>query len=241
MPSAAAPAPPTAATERGKPADPTVQLQLLEGVRLFRAEQYEDALRVFQKVEADQQPADIGFYLGMALHKLGRHTAALSAFRSAQRSGLREPVADYYAAVSCYRLGMTTRARRGFLALVGGGGSLSAAVPPLGPRLQQGARSFLSALQPAPQEPAAEGGIPITRLRHERARQAAERLLASDDPEAAIEWIDEALHVLEETADPRERAEHSDALRQTLSRLRGKLGPRTRGADVLALEQRLAQ
>lgn len=227
--------------ERSRQVAVAAQQQLLEGVRLFRAEQYEDALRVFQKVDTEDQPTDIGFYLGMALHKLGRHAAALAAFRSAQRSGLHEPVADYYSAVSCYRLGMYTRARRGFAALVGTGSPSATAVPPLGPRLQQGARSFLAALQQAAVEPTADGGAASHRLRYERARQAAERSLASDDSDSALEWLDEALLVLEETPDPRERAEHSEELRQALSRLRSKPGFHLRSADVHALEQRLAQ
>lgn len=238
---AVAPSPPApSSAEHSKPVDSTIQLQLLEGVRLFRAERYEDALRVFQQVNTDEKSTDIGFYLGMVLHKLGRHSAALIAFRSTQRSGLREPVADYYAAVSCYRLGMNTRARRGFASLATAASGPAPGVPPLGPRLQQGARNFLSALQSSAADMTSDGGSSSIHLQYERARQAAERLLASDDAEGALEWIDEAGQILEESPDPRERAEHSDELRGLLNRLRSKPGSQVRTADVQALEQRFA-
>lgn len=233
-------APRSQGPDRSKPSDPQRQLQLLEGVRLFRAEQYEDALRVFQKVDAEEQPADIGFYLGMVLHKLGRHAPALAAFRSARRSGLREPVADYYSAVSCYRLGMATRARRGFTSLVSGESSAPGSAPPLGPRLQQGARNFLHALQLAATDAVPDAGAAPTRLRIERSRQAAESALASDDADTTLEWLEEAILNLEEISDPRVRAEQSEELRAVLGRLRTKLGSRVRSTDVNALEQRLA-
>lgn len=212
------------------------QLQLLEGVRLFRAAQYDEALRVFQKIDADQQPADIGFYLGMVWHKLGRHLPALIAFRSAGRSGLREPVADYYLAVSCYRLGMTARARAGFAMLVAITPTAAGPAIPLGPRLQQGARSFLAAL------PAATGDAPrespaAMSAHYEGALHSSERLLQSDDADGALEWFEEAARSLQESP---ERPARLTELRQLWARLRAKLGTRVSSADVQAVDRLLA-
>ncbi len=218
---------------------PSSQLQLLEGVRLFRAAQYEDALRIFQKIDAEQQPADIGFYLGMVLHKLGRHLPALIAFRSAGRSGLREPVADYYLSVSCYRLGMTARARAGFSTLISGSPTAGTPALPLGPRLQQGARSFLASLaQPSP-EPVSEGSG--TASGHaEQALRRSERLLQSDDVEGALEWLEEAARSLLDTPERPERALRLMELRQVWVSLRSKLASRSSSTEVQALDKLLA-
>ena len=99
-------------------AEALVQAQLLDGVRAFRAEQFESALLYFRRVEQQSARPDIGMYLGMVLHKLGRHAEALAAFRSARRALVQESVADYYDAVSCYRLGLYERSRVGFAALL---------------------------------------------------------------------------------------------------------------------------
>lgn len=239
FPDSAAPRPGKLAPN--KPEPQAIQLQLLEGVRLFRAEQYEAALRIFQTVGGDDPPADIGVYLGMVLHKLGRHLHALGAFRSAQRSGLREPVADYYAAVSCYRLGMSTRARHAFSALLAVQAGASATQPTLGPRLQQGARNFLSVLRQPSTDPAPDGGTLIYRQRLDLARQNIDRLFLTDDIEGALEWLDEATQLLDEVSDSQERTERADDLRPALLRLRSKASSRMRSADLPALEQRLAQ
>ncbi len=239
VPDSAAPRPAKVAPNKAEPQ--ASQLQLLEGVRLFRAEQYEAALRIFQTVGGDDPPADIGVYLGMVLHKLGRHLHALSAFRSAQRSGLREPVADYYAAVSCYRLGMSTRARQAFSALLAVPAGASATQLTLGPRLQQGARNFLAVLRQPSADSAPDGGTLIYRQRLELARQNIDRLFLSDDIEGALEWLDEATQLLDEVSDSQERTERADDLRHALQRLRSKASSRMRSADLPALEQRLAQ
>lgn len=215
------------------------QLQLLEGVRLFRAAQYDEALRVFQKIDADQQPADIGFYLGMVWHKLGRHLPALIAFRSAGRSGLREPVADYYLAVSCYRLGMTARARAGFALLVAITPTAAGPAIPLGPRLQQGARSFLAAL------PATAGDAPrespaAMSAHYDGAVHSSERLLQSDDADGALEWFEEAARSLQESPERPDRPTRLTELRQLWARLRAKLGTRVSSADVQAVDRLLA-
>jgi tetratricopeptide (TPR) repeat protein len=193
----------------------TAQALLLDGVRAFRAERYEDALVLFRRVEAEQQPADIGFYLGTALHKLGRHLEALGAFRAAHRAGLREPIADYYLAVSCYRLGMWTRARQGFAALFGPAAPDS---PVLGPRLQQGAQRFLTTIEQSLTEVGPDGAPRLgAQQRYEAARLASESLLAAGNEDGALEWLDEAARVLAELP---QRAELAQALRPLVTRLR---------------------
>lgn len=227
------------ASESAKPiSNPTVQLQLLEGVRLFRTAQYDEALRVFQKIDAERQSADIGFYLGMVLHKLGRHLPALIAFRSAQRSGLHEPVADYYLSVSCFRLGMTTRARSGFTALVAASPSAGSPALPLGPRLQQGARSFLAALPPALADAETETNAALA-AHYEPALRSSERLLAIEEIDGALEWFEEAARSLLESPEHPARALRLSEVRELWTRLRSKLGTRSSG-DVQAIERLLA-
>lgn len=152
------------------------QQELLAGVRAFRGGRYPEALITFRRLSAQGAVPEIGFYLGTTLHKLGLHAEALSAFRSAHAAGLREPVGDYYAAVSCFRLGMLERARAGFSALLSSQGEEEA-----GPRLREGANRFLQAINDAPQPPAA---------RYEAALLQA----AQDDPEGR-EWLEEALRL----------------------------------------------
>lgn len=214
------------------------QLQLLEGVRLFRAEQYDEALRVFQQIDAEQQPADIGFYLGMALHKLGRHLPALVAFRSAARSGLHEPVADYYSAVSCYRLGMLSRARLGFTALVEPASAGAAPGLPLGPRLQEGARRFLAALPPRGNEASSPGGTTAGQ-RCELAQRNSERLLLAEDLDGALEWLEEGVRAMQEIADKPEQGSRQSELQRLWSRLRAPLSARSPRADLATLDRLL--
>lgn len=127
-----------------------VQGDLLAGVRAFRAERYADALVIFRRLDAGGAVPEIGLYLGMTEHKLGHHAEALRGFRAARRADLHEPVATYYEAVSCYRLGLLQRARtllRALLELRAYAGSADPA--PVGPRLQAGARRFLLAIDEA--------------------------------------------------------------------------------------------
>ena len=167
-----------------------VQAQLLDGVRAFRAEQFESALLYFRRVEQQSARPDIGMYLGMVLHKLGRHAEALAAFRSARRALVQESVADYYDAVSCYRLGLYERSRVGFAALLSPRADQGS--PPLGPRLREGAERFIAAIERvAPRSPDPSHPEQATIRRLELAIKQAHdaHLIKSVDDQ---EWIEEA-------------------------------------------------
>lgn len=195
------------------PAGPdATQAALLAGVRAFRGERYEEALATFRRLQAGGQVPDIGLYLGMTLHKLGQHAEALGAFRLARQAGVQEPVADYYQAVSCYRLGLLLRAQKILTRLEQG------AV--LGPRLQAGAGRFLQAINTSLPQPA----LP---LRYEAAIARAEGLLPGA-PAEAVEWIEEAAE-LGRRLPPRlaQRARLAQALSRALAAAPG-LAPLTR-------------
>lgn len=169
---------------RSDTADAATQALLLDGVRAFRAERYEDALHIFHRVNRQHLLQDIGFYEGMALHKLGRHAEALVAFRAAHGQALREPIADYYQAVSCYRLGMLARARREFSTLLAPDSTDPAAVL-LGPRLTLGVQQFLRAIDSVAPGPE----------RLQVALTSAETALPRSVGEA-LEWLDEAAELM---------------------------------------------
>lgn len=159
------------------------------GCARFGPSSLESALLYFRRVEQQSARPDIGMYLGMVLHKLGRHAEALAAFRSARRALVQESVADYYDAVSCYRLGLYERSRVGFAALLlprDGTGS------PLGPRLRGRNRALpslpLSGSRPESQSiPSRASHHPAPRLAIKQASDA-HLIKRADDQE----WIEEA-------------------------------------------------
>lgn len=204
------------------------QLLLLDGVRAFRAERYEEALAIFHRVEARQPSGDIDFYLGMTQHKLERHLEALVTLRAARRRGMREPVADYYQAVSCYRLGMFERARQGFATLATQRRSDDA--PILGPRLQQGAQRFAQATDSARSVELA--------TRYAAAHSRTGEQLSSGNPTAALEWFHEAVEILAQI--PTDRAKQLPSLRPIFLRLREALRGKPAESDITALWSRVS-
>lgn len=240
---------PSHSVVRSETADAATQALLLDGVRAFRAERYDDALHIFHQVESQHLLADIGFYQGMALHKLGRHAEALSAFRAAHRQGLSEPIADYYQAVSCYRLGMMARALREFSALQPQERARVAA-PPLGPKLMLGVQQFLRAIEQAGFSAAdAQGAAPraqpaaaaLFSTRVPMAFAGAEAALGRS-PQEALEWLDEAAELLVLTrAGAPDRGRFRDLLLRVLTAVgaagRSRLDAQTPGgATDTALE-----
>lgn len=209
-----------------------VREQLLLGVRAFRAEHFDEALQIFRGVESHGRVPEIGFYMGMTLHQLGRHAESLAAFREAQRAGLHEPIADYYQAVSCYRLGMMERARQGFLRLL----HAAPGAAPLGPRLLVGTERFLLASAQALGLPNAAAPLPAptssARFDAALARLAA---LSAEQPEA-LEWFEEAAQLVRQLPEP---APQLARLRDQAQRLVPTGGTSAdahgRGAEVSAL------
>jgi len=222
-----------------EPGDAQMQSLLLNGVRAFRAEQYDGALAIFRRVEQQSARPDIGMYVGMALHKLGRHAEALSAFRAARRGGLAESVADYYDAVSCYRLGMYERARVGFSALLAEPEPQGS--PPLGPRLREGAERFLAATErSAPQrpDPARPEQFPSRRL--EAALKQASELHPVRGLEGT-EWLEEAALLLP-LVPHTERTPYQLRFQELLTTLQQALsGPTAaqRSVELTAVSQRV--
>ncbi len=171
---------------------PWVCAQLLDGVRAFRAEQFESALLYFRRVEQQSARPDIGMYLGMVLHKLGRHAEALAAFRSARRALVQESVADYYDAVSCYRLGLYERSRVGFAALLSCPvmAPESAARATCGCAKEPSASSLrLSGSHPGVPDPSHPEQATIRRLELAIKQASDAHLIKSADDQ---EWIEEA-------------------------------------------------
>jgi len=81
---------------------PGADEHLLAGARLFRADQYAEALvefRVAERLGAE----GAGGYAAASLVKLGRSEEALEAFGAMDAAGLaRDPLLDYYRALACY-------------------------------------------------------------------------------------------------------------------------------------------
>jgi len=108
----------------GAVAEPT-STRLLDGVRAFQAGDYASALADFEDVGArPDAPADLAFYLGPTLYKLGRYTDALDVFLRAR--GNADLLSGFYLAETYYRLGLYRKARGLFVDLRARG---------LGPRL----------------------------------------------------------------------------------------------------------
>lgn len=109
---------------------------LLAGVRAFREARYEEALvelRIVQR--APDAPADLAFYLGPTLYKLGRHADALDVFLAS--TAPRDPLTDLYLGQTYYQLHLYRKARAVFVAL---------RARSLGPVLDESARRYVTAI-----------------------------------------------------------------------------------------------
>jgi hypothetical protein len=108
-------------------ADPAeVRRHLLAGVEAFQAGRYETALIEFRVVgRSPSPPADLAFYLGPTLHKLGRHAEAAEVLLAVPAP--RELLAELYLGQALYQQRLFLAAREVFVGLRGRG---------LGPRLE---------------------------------------------------------------------------------------------------------
>lgn len=217
----------------------TTQTLLLDGVRAFRSEQFDAALTAFRKVEQTGSRSDIGLYLGMALHKLGRHGEALAAFRQARRAGVQEPIADYYDAVSCYRLGLFQRARSGFAQLLTA--TEGSTAPQLGPRLREGAQKFAASIEkvaPHSPDPAHPEALPSRRF--DAALRQATALLGKNNVDCQ-EWLEEAAALLPLLPDGERDAALNrlqELIRQLIASQPSRPGP-AHTDDLTTLQQQL--
>ena len=154
-------------------ADDATQRHLLAGVRAFKAHDYEQALvelRVVQR--APDAPADLAFYLGPTLVKLGRDREAIDVFVTSKAPS--DALSDFFLGEAYYHARLYRKARGVFADL---------RTRSLGPALDEAAERYITAIDVA--YAVASGDALIDRyvaLAHD----------ASDDPVFAAEMWDEA-------------------------------------------------
>jgi len=116
---------------------------LLAGVRSFKDGKYEDALVELRVVaRAPDAPADLAFYLGPTLYKLGRYREALAVFVSSKAAP--DALTDFYLGQTYYQLKLYRKARGVFASLQARG---------LGPVLETAAASYVEAVDTAYRKP----------------------------------------------------------------------------------------
>src|SRR5947209_19249129 len=97
-------------------ADDATSRHLLAGVRAFKAQRYEEALvelRVVQR--AADAPADLAFYLGPTLVKLGRDREAIGVFVTSRAPS--DALAEFFLGEAYYHARLYRKARGVFGAL----------------------------------------------------------------------------------------------------------------------------
>lgn len=129
--------------------DDSTARHLLAGVRAFKAAHYEEALvelRVVQK--APDAPADLAFYLGPTLVKLGRDREAIDVFVTSRAA--RDELTDFYLGEAYYHAQLFRKARGVFAALRARG---------VGPVLDQAAARYVAAVDAAYAQPPTDATI----------------------------------------------------------------------------------
>ena len=120
-------------------ADDSTRRHLLAGVRAFKAQHYEEALVELRVVQlAADAPADLAFYLGPTLVKLGRDREAIDVFVTS--SVAADPLADFFLGEAYYHTKLYRKARGTFAALRARG---------LGPALDEAAARYIAAIDAA--------------------------------------------------------------------------------------------
>lgn len=149
---------------------------LLAGVRAFKAARYEEALVEFRVVaRAPDAPADLAFYLGPTLVKLGRHGEAIVVFVTSRAE--LDDLSAFYLGEAYYELGLYRKARSVFAGLRARG---------LGPVLETAAARYVQAVDLAYATPPSAGAIDAYLAQAEQASAA---------PVLAAEIYDEARQV----------------------------------------------
>jgi hypothetical protein len=120
---------------------------LLSGVRAFKQGRYEEALVELRVVaRAPDAPADLAFYLGPTLYKLGRHREALVVFVTSRAPA--DALTRFYLGETYYQLALYRNARAVFVALRSSG---------IGPALDAAASRYVASIDAVyarPPEPA---------------------------------------------------------------------------------------
>jgi tetratricopeptide (TPR) repeat protein len=148
---------------------------LAAGVRAFQAGRYDEALVELRMVEqGPDPPADLAFYLGPTLYKLGRYPEALLTFR--RSSAPPDTLTDFYLGQTLYQLALYDQAREVFA---------GAAARGLGPRLDEAARRYLAVIDRL--YAVAPGPATVDAY-----LDSGARLLARGDAALAVAYLDEA-------------------------------------------------
>ena len=167
---------------------------LLQGVRAFKAERYDEALVELRMVaRAPDAPANLAYYLGPTLYKLQRYDEALRVFVGS--SAARDALTDFYLGQTCYQLRLFRKARTVF-------GELRAS--DLGPALREAAGRYLAIVDAVYRAPPPVGSIDYY-LGEGLAR-------AAGDPVVAAEYLDEARQVEALAREPHRHLEIVEAL-----------------------------
>ncbi len=157
--------------------DAATTRHLLAGVRAFKEAHYEEALVELRVVaRAKDAPADLAFYLGPTLYKLGRYHEAIGVFVTSRAP--RDALSDFYLGEAYYQAKLYRKARQLFTALRSRG---------LGPALDAAAARYVDAVDAAYRTPPQPATIDVYLA------QAGE--LAASDPAIAGEILDEARQV----------------------------------------------
>jgi tetratricopeptide (TPR) repeat protein len=146
---------------------------LLAGVRAFQAARYDEALVELRIVQhAPDAPADLAFYLGPTLVKLGRDREAIDVFVTSRAA--RDALSDFYLGEAYYHAKLYRKAREVFASLRSQG---------LGPVLDEAAARYVAAVDAAYASPPTNATLDVYVT---LAREAAA------DPVFAGELYDEA-------------------------------------------------
>lgn len=165
---------------------------LLAGVRAFRDAHYEEALVELRIVaNSPDAPADLAFYLGPTLVKLGRYREAVSVFLTSKAP--RDALTDVYLGEAYYQLKLYRKARAVFVGLRSRG---------LGPVLDEAVARYVDAVDVVYRTPPTEAVVDY----YVNA--------AKDDRDSVVvaEFLDEARSVDELATTHHRRGEIVDAL-----------------------------
>jgi hypothetical protein len=130
-------------------ADDATSRHLLAGVRAFKDARYEEALVELRIVQhAANAPADLAFYLGPTLVKLGHDREAIDVFVTSRAQ--RDALTDFYLGEAYYHAKLYRKARGVFAQLRSRG---------LGPVLDEAAARYIAAVDAVYQAPPANAVV----------------------------------------------------------------------------------